>query len=137
MPVFLPAQLSRWTGGRWTAEPTGPLTGFTMDSRQLRPGEIFVAIKTAQRDGHDFLAAAQAAGASAALVAAPSEALALPQLVVADPLIAFQAIAREHRRRFRGPVVGISGSAGKTSTKNLVALLLGGEAGESSRRRAT
>ncbi len=129
MPVFLPAQLSRWTGGRWTAEPTGPLTGFTLDSRQLRPGEIFVAIKTAQRDGHDFLAAAQAAGASAALVAAPSEALALPQLVVADPLRAFQAIAREHRRRFCGPVVGISGSAGKTSTKNLVALLLGGEAG--------
>ena len=57
--------------------------------------------------------------------------MALPQLVVSDPLKAFQAIAREHRRQFRGPVVGVSGSAGKTSTKNLLALLLGGaSAGE-------
>jgi UDP-N-acetylmuramyl pentapeptide synthase len=48
--------------------------------------------------------------------------VALPQLVVADPLAAFQAIARGHRRAFRGRVVGISGSAGKTSTKDLLAL---------------
>jgi UDP-N-acetylmuramoyl-tripeptide--D-alanyl-D-alanine ligase len=60
-------------------------------------------------------------------VATPNKTLKLPQLVVADPLAAFQAIAREHRRAFRGPVVGISGSAGKTSTKDLLALLLGGE----------
>lgn len=90
---------------------------------------MFVALKTAQRDGHDFLTAAETAGASAALVARPNSALALPQLVVADPLAAFQTIAREHRRAFPGPVVGISGSAGKTSTKNLLALLLGGAAG--------
>jgi len=60
------------------------------------------------------------------LVAVPNTALALPQLVVRDPLVAFQAIAREHRRAFRGPVVAISGSAGKTSTKDLLGLLLGG-----------
>ncbi|HUR60490.1 MAG TPA: Mur ligase family protein, partial [Opitutaceae bacterium] len=77
--------------------------------------------------GHDFLRDAQAAGASAALVATPNAALALPQLVVRDPLRAFQAIAGQHRRAFRGPVVGISGSAGKTSTKDLLALLLGGD----------
>jgi len=87
---------------------------------------VFVAIKTDQRDGHDFLAAAQGAGASAAIVAVPNPALTLPQLVVADPLRAFQTVAREHRRTFRGKVIGISGSAGKTSTKNLLALLLGG-----------
>jgi UDP-N-acetylmuramoyl-tripeptide--D-alanyl-D-alanine ligase len=109
--------------------PSSPLTGFTMDTRQLHAGQVFVAIRTEKRDGHDFLPAAQAAGASAALVSRADPALALPQLVVADPLAAFQAIAREHRRTFRGPVVGISGSAGKTSTKNLLALLLGGEAG--------
>lgn len=126
MPLFLPAQLASWTGGRWTAAPAAALEGFTIDTRQLRRGQIFVAIKTDKRDGHDFLAAAQAAGASAALVAKADAALALPQLVVADPLAAFQAIAREHRRMFRGPVIGISGSAGKTSTKNLLALLLGG-----------
>ena len=100
-----------------------------MDSRQLRAGEVFVAIRTAQRAGHAFLAAARAAGASAAIVATPQPGLPLPQLVVADPLTALQVIARTHRRAFTGPVVGISGSAGKTSTKNLLALLLGGEAG--------
>lgn len=100
-----------------------------MDTRQLRAGQVFVAIRTDKRDGHDFLPAAQAAGASAAIVARPSSDLPLPQLVVADPLQAFQAIAREHRRTFTGPVIGVSGSAGKTSTKNLLALLLGGEAG--------
>jgi UDP-N-acetylmuramoyl-tripeptide--D-alanyl-D-alanine ligase len=128
MPDFQAQLLASWTGGRWTAEPTSPLAGFTMDTRQLRVGQVFIALETDKRDGHDFLAAAQAAGASAALVSKPNAKLTLPQLVVADPLTAFQRIAREHRRLFRGPVVGISGSAGKTSTKNLLALLLGGEA---------
>ena len=129
MPNFSPETLASWTSGRWTAQPVAALSGFAIDTRQLRASQIFVAIKTEKRDGHDFLAAAEAAGASAALVATPDRTLALPQLVVADPLAAFQAIAREHRRAFPGPVVGISGSAGKTSTKNLLALLLGGEAG--------
>lgn len=109
--------------------PAAPLAGFTMDTRHLRAGQLFVALKTAKRDGHEFLVGAQSAGASAAIVAVPNASLTLPQLVVADPLVAFQTIAREHRRNFRGPVVGISGSAGKTSTKDLLALLLGGEAG--------
>ena len=53
-----------------------------------------MALKTDKRDGHDFLTAARAAGASAALVAVANPAVVLPQLVVADPLVAFQAIAR-------------------------------------------
>ena len=123
---FAPENLAAWTSGKWTSIPSSPLTGFTIDTRQLSTGQIFVAIKTDKRDGHDFLAVAQQAGASAAIVGCANLALTLPQLVVVDPLAAFQAIAREHRRTFRGPVVGISGSAGKTSTKNLLALLLGG-----------
>ena len=126
MPVFLPDSLARWTGGRWTAPPVVSLTGFATDTRRLGAGQIFVALRTDRRDGHDFLEAAQAAGAGAALVTRANSAVALPQLVVPDPLAAFQAIAREHRRAFEGPVIGISGSAGKTSTKNLLALLLGG-----------
>jgi UDP-N-acetylmuramoyl-tripeptide--D-alanyl-D-alanine ligase len=129
MPEFSPAQLARWTDGRWTAEPKAPLTAFHFDTRQVRSGAVFVAVKTEKRDGHAFLTDALAAGAVAALVAVPDAAVALPQLVVADPVAAFQAIAREHRRAFRGKVVGISGSAGKTSTKDLLALLLGGDAG--------
>ncbi len=126
MPLFAPVQLAEWTGGRWTAQPAAPLTAFGFDTRKLRAGDVFVALKTEKRDGHDFLADAQAAGASAALVAQANPAVALPQLVVADPLRAFQAIARAHRRAFTGPVIGISGSAGKTSTKDLLGLLLGG-----------
>ncbi len=127
MPEFPAQLLAEWTGGRWTAQPVSPLLGFCVDSRQIKAGQIFVALRTDKRDGHDFIASAAAAGAGAAIVSAPNPAALLPQLVVADPLAAFQAIAREHRRAFRGRVVGISGSAGKTSTKDLLALLLGGE----------
>ncbi len=129
MSLFTPKQLAAWTGGRWTVPPTAPLLGFAIDSRQLKPGQIFVALKTGQRDGHEFLPAALAAGASAAFVARANPLVALPQLVVPDPLGAFQAVAHEQRKKFPGKVVGISGSCGKTSTKNLLALLLGGEAG--------
>lgn len=126
MTMFAPGQLAAWSRGCWTAVPAVPITGFTNDTRALQPGQLFVALKSDRRDGHTFLAAAKAAGAAGALVSRADPELALPQLVVADPLAAFQAIAREHRGAFPGPVIGISGSAGKTSTKDLVALLLGG-----------
>ena len=61
MPVFAPETLAAWTSGKWTAAPVSPLTGFTTDTRQLREGQIFVALKTDKRDGHDFLPAAHAA----------------------------------------------------------------------------
>lgn len=125
MPAFPPEHLARWTGGRWTTTPAAPLAGFAIDTRRLRPGEVFVALRTEKRDGHDFIAAARAAGAAAAVVERPSADAGLPELVVPDALRAFQVIAREHRRGFDGRVAGITGSAGKTSTKDLLALLLG------------
>ena len=125
MPTFDPQALARWTAGTWTRVPASPLEGFTQDTRRLTRGQVFVALHTPARDGHAFLPDALAAGASAALVAVADETLDLPQLVVPDPLRAWQDIAREHRRAFGKPVVGITGSAGKTSTKNLLALLLG------------
>ncbi|HXB02609.1 MAG TPA: UDP-N-acetylmuramoyl-tripeptide--D-alanyl-D-alanine ligase [Opitutaceae bacterium] len=130
MSVFSPSQLAAWTGGTWTAQPAMPLRGFAIDSRLLAPGQVFVALKTDKRDGHKFLKAAEAGGASAAMVALADPHSGLPQLVVPDPLAAFQTIAREHRRNFTGKVIGISGSCGKTSTKNLLALLLGEESGD-------
>ena len=126
MVTFDPETIARWSGGRWTSAPPGPVCGFATDSRRLRPGQMFVALKTGKRDGHAFVEAARSAGACAALVETPVAGIPLPQLVVASPLAALQAIARRHRRSFRGPVVGISGSAGKTSTKDLLAILLGG-----------
>ena len=112
--------------GRWTREPAAGacVPGFGIDTRELVPGHCFVALKTARRDGHDYLAAAQAAGAGAALVSRADPAIDLPQLVVDDPLAALQAIAAAHRRDFPGIVIGVTGSVGKTSTKELLARLL-------------
>jgi UDP-N-acetylmuramoyl-tripeptide--D-alanyl-D-alanine ligase len=127
MPAYDAESLAAWTGGRWSGRPASEPSGFSVDSRRLSPGQAFVALKTERRDGHDFLGAALEAGAVAAIVARADPKVALAQLVVEDPLGALQAVAREHRRKFRGTVVGITGSAGKTSTKELLALILGGE----------
>jgi UDP-N-acetylmuramoyl-tripeptide--D-alanyl-D-alanine ligase len=128
MPAFAPDTLAAWTNGRWSRVPMTAPVGFSADSRRLLPGQAFVALRTDKRDGHDYLGEAQKAGASAAIVALEVKGVDLPQLVVADPLAALQAVARGHRREFQGTVIGITGSAGKTSTKELVAVLLGGEA---------
>lgn len=124
MPEFTPEELAAWTGGCWTAAPRSAIAGFGIDSRRLRPGEAFVALRTDRRDGRDFVPDAAAAGASAAIVTAAVPTCGLAQLVVDDPVAAFREVARQHRRRFPGKVVGVSGSAGKTSTKEMLALLL-------------
>jgi UDP-N-acetylmuramoyl-tripeptide--D-alanyl-D-alanine ligase len=126
MSSFAPEKLATWTGGTWTRIPGVSITGFNQDTRTLNAGQAFVALKSERRDGHDFLNEAQQGGAVAALVAREVSGTTLPQLVTADPLGAFQRIAREHRREFHGTVVGVTGSVGKTSTKDLLALLLGG-----------
>ena len=125
MSVFDPKTLAADSGGTWHGIPAGPATGFAMDTRALAAGDMFVALTTGRRDGHDFLADAAARGASAALVSRIDPASALPQLLVTDTLLALQALARAHRARFGAPVVAVTGSAGKTSTKDLVAVLLG------------
>jgi UDP-N-acetylmuramoyl-tripeptide--D-alanyl-D-alanine ligase len=127
MPSFDPELLAALTHGRWSRRPAGAPTGFSVDSRRLLAGQAFVALRTDRRDGHDYLHAALEAGASAALVSRADPKVALGQLVVADPLTALQAVARGHRQTFAGTVVGITGSAGKTSTKEILAVLLGGK----------
>ncbi|MDX2186295.1 MAG: UDP-N-acetylmuramoyl-tripeptide--D-alanyl-D-alanine ligase [Opitutaceae bacterium] len=126
MPLFSPDLLAAWSGGRWTVAPAADISGFTQDTRVLKAGDCFVALRTDKRDGHDFLKAAQDAGAVGAVVSRHVAASDMPQLVVAEPLLAWQAMAREHRKQFARTVVGVTGSCGKTSTKNLAALLLGG-----------
>jgi len=126
MPAFDPQLLAADCAGSWTQPPRRAISGFAIDTRQLEPGELFVALRTERRDGHAFLGAAREGGAAGALVSEPREEVDLPQLVVGDTLEAFHEIAAAHRRRFRGKVVGITGSAGKTSTKDILAILLGG-----------
>lgn len=127
MPLFAAEKLATWTGGSWTPIPGIAITGFNQDTRTLHTGQVFVALKTGKRDGHDFLEEARKRGAAAAIVSRTIAGEMLPQLVVSDPQWAFQRIAREHRREYHGTVVGVTGSVGKTSTKDLLALLLGGE----------
>jgi len=124
MPLFDSKTLAADCGGQWHGFPIVPPTGFGMDTRALAAGEIFVALTTGRRDGHDFLAEAAARGASGALVSRLVAGSPLPQLLVPDTLVALQALARAHRARFAKPVVAVTGSAGKTSTKDLLAVLL-------------
>lgn len=127
MPSFDPNLLAEWTGGAWQGPPPGPIVGFSIDSRTLVPGQLFVAIQTTSRDGHSFLESARAKGASAALVTRFDPDLPLAQLVVSDTVGALQDLGRANRMSFPGPVIGITGSSGKTSTKELLALALGAD----------
>ena len=124
MPDFNPAHLAQITEGNWHAGTPGKIGGFSFDTRQIEAGDCFVALKSESRDGHDFLVDAQAKGASCAFTerVVDSE---LPQLIVQDPLSAMGAIAAELRSNYSKPVIGITGSCGKTSTKEMLRLLLG------------
>ncbi len=96
-----------------------------VDSREARAGDLFFALRGERADGHDFVRAAFAAGASGAVVARPVEAP--PQAVVyhvSDPLTALQRLAASWRRRHDVRVVGITGSVGKTTVKELIAAVL-------------
>ncbi|MCB0592947.1 MAG: UDP-N-acetylmuramoyl-tripeptide--D-alanyl-D-alanine ligase [Lewinellaceae bacterium] len=96
-----------------------------IDSRQAEPGSLFFAIKGERFDGNQFAAAALAAGASFAVVDDPAAAQGDRYIVVKDSLSALQELARHHRRQFFIPVIAITGSNGKTTTKELAAAVLG------------
>lgn len=103
------------------------VSGYSIDSRTVKPGELFFAIRGEKFDGHDFLAAAFA-NASAAVVSRPVDVgpqLNERRLIVNDTLRALQELAAEVLRHWNRPVIGITGSAGKTTTKELTALVLG------------
>ncbi len=126
--------VATWTGGAIVAGPgTGTCSGVTIDSRTVAAGVLFVAIRGPRHDAHDFLASAARDGASALLVereafARRGDAGELPPTVtviaVDDTTRALSALAAGHRRRFAGPLVAITGSNGKTTTKEMCAAIL-------------
>ena len=93
------------------------------DSRTLKPGALFVALSGPSFDGHDFVAAAAERGAAAAIVERPLAAQ-IPQIVTPDPLGALSAFAHAWRRQFHIPLIGVTGSNGKTTTKELIGSIL-------------
>ena len=96
----------------------------TIDSRQVSRGSIFFAIRGDRFDGNDYAAAALEAGASFAVVDRPETAAGDRFLLVEDALLSLQQLARQHRRQFQIPVIAITGSNGKTTTKELVSAVL-------------
>jgi UDP-N-acetylmuramoyl-tripeptide--D-alanyl-D-alanine ligase len=98
-------------------------TSISRDTRTLQKDTLFVALSGPNFDGHDFVAAAAAQGAVAALVSRQLP-ISLPQVVVTDPLVALSRFAHEWRMRFAIPVIGVTGSNGKTTTKELIGAIL-------------
>ncbi len=101
----------------------GPVSGFSIDSRTLEPGDLFFALRGENQDGHRYLTQAFERGASAAIVDREVSAAGITLRVV-DSLGALQQLARWARKKWAGRVVGVTGSAGKTSTKDVIAALL-------------
>jgi UDP-N-acetylmuramoyl-tripeptide--D-alanyl-D-alanine ligase len=94
-----------------------------IDTRRLAPGNLFVALQGTHADGHSFLPEAQAAGAAGALVSRRAE-LPLSQILVSDVEVALAQAARAARTQFHGVVIGVAGSNGKTTVKEMLAAIL-------------
>ena len=120
-PLWTDTDAAAATGGRATAPFAA--TGVSIDTRSLKQGDLFVALKAA-RDGHDFVAQAFANGAAAALVDHVPAGVTGPCLVVPDVLAGLAALGAAGRARSRARVVGVTGSAGKTSTKEMLREML-------------
>ncbi len=127
-PAFDAADLARITGGRLLASSPRPIRGAAVDSREIEPGQVFVALPGERDDGHDYLEAAVSAGAAALLVTRPPlDPAALGDVTivrVGNGLVALGALASSWRRRFDPIVVGVTGSIAKTSTKEAIAAVL-------------
>ena len=107
------------------------VSGYSIDSRSVAQGELFFAVRGERVDGHDYVAEALVRGAIAAVVSRervatlPDAALAMPLLIAEDSLLALQALAGHVRRRWGKRVVAVTGSAGKTTTKEAISVALG------------
>ena len=120
-------QLAQWCGGDLRpAEAVGSITGLQHDSRDVKPGDLFVALPGERVDGHDFVESAWKSGAVAALVNRPVD-CGIPQIIVEDTLLAYGSIAREYRSDLGVSVVAITGSVGKTTTKEMISCVLSGK----------
>jgi UDP-N-acetylmuramoyl-tripeptide--D-alanyl-D-alanine ligase len=107
-------------------------TGVSTDTRTIRPGDLFVALRGERFDGHAFLEQAHAAGAAAAMVDSHRERLSeLPTLVVGNTRVALGTLAAHWRERFSVPLVAITGSSGKTTVKEMLAAVLRAATGPS------
>jgi UDP-N-acetylmuramoyl-tripeptide--D-alanyl-D-alanine ligase len=111
-PLWTSAEIAAATGG--TASRAFSADGVAYDSREVGPGDLFVALKGESSDGHRFIAQAMAQGAAGVLVSEPVEA---PHVLVADTTAALNALGAASRARTDAKIIGVTGSVGKTGTK--------------------
>ena len=125
--LWIASDIVAATGGKATRDFRA--AGVSIDSRTVMPGDLFIALEGPNFDGHDFVANAFANGAAAALVARIPSGLAAdaPLLVVADTLAALTALGRAARQRSVARIVAVTGSVGKTGTKEALRLALSGQ----------
>ncbi len=121
---WLLSRIATVTGGRLVG-PDIALAGVSTDTRAVQAGQLFIALKGERFDAHDFLGEALAAGAAALLIADEKKLPAgAPAVVVADTRLALGALARAWRASFSLPVIAVTGSNGKTTTKEMIAAIL-------------
>jgi UDP-N-acetylmuramoyl-tripeptide--D-alanyl-D-alanine ligase len=119
-------QIAALVGGKLHGAGAGKVTKVVTDSRSIRAGEFFVALRGEQFDGHAFLLAAKEAAAAGALVSDVNVHLnGFTQIEVPETLAALQRLARVYRNELRLRAIGVTGSSGKTSTKEMIASVLG------------
>jgi UDP-N-acetylmuramoyl-tripeptide--D-alanyl-D-alanine ligase len=123
MPRLDPNDVSAWCGGHWARAPGVPLCGVSTDTRSIAGGSLFVALRGERFDAHDYLDAAFAGGAVAAVVEDHARGD-HPQLVVPDTRHALIDLARGYRAGLSAEFIGITGSVGKTTVKELLASML-------------
>lgn len=117
------SEVAAQTGGELSGGDCA-FTSVSIDSRQIAAGQLFVALRGDRFDGHDFLQSALQAGACGLVVEQLAEDLPLPQLCVADAYRALGTIGQMHRAQYRGRLIGLTGSSGKTTVKGLLAAVL-------------
>ena len=125
--MFSLKEIVRATGGALVTKSRGTrIKGISIDSRTVKKGELFIAIKGPYFDGHDFIKEVVKKSAAAIVISREDvgRGVHIPVILVTDTTTALGDIALFHRSRFRIPVVAITGSAGKTTTKDLVAAVL-------------
>ncbi len=124
MICFSPEELAQWAGSVWSGTVPPPIRGVSHDTRTLKIGDLYVAVRGDRFDGHDFVEQAFEKGAVGALVADDFFLDGYPLLKVPDTLKGLQDLARGYRDTWTGTVVGITGSVGKTTVKEMCAEVL-------------
>src|SRR5437660_10652740 len=128
MPTLTFAEIAAMTGGQVVQQPDVTTSSVVIDSRQVKPDSVFFAIKGERLDGHQFLAQALQTARGAVVARVPEEVPEDKGIVrVDDTTVALQELAKSIRQRSDFLLIGITGSAGKTTTKEMIATLIGTE----------